>query len=163
MNFRTHWKKFALAATAFFWTSCSESDNSVATSNEIPGEESSSSVESSSSEPVQAQENCEVSTEQVSRYPSCQCDESNLQCVCPDYGVMIDQATIYTCDGVRYTEEEYIEKFGKPFVPGSSSSEALEEKPIGGEFDAPIAVYGPPCYFAGNCDEEQSSKNPQEE
>ena len=58
--------------------------------------------------------------------------------------------TVYYCingeNSKIYTPEEFKERYAKADEDADDSS---------GSFDAPVAVYGPPCYFSGTCDTEE--------
>ena len=68
-----------------------------------------------------------------------------IEDICPDYGVVKISEKKYACDdGNLYNEAQfqarYYKKSGTKPDDGSDS-----------QFDGPIAVYGPPCYFDGTC------------
>ena len=54
--------------------------------------------------------------------------------------------------GVPYNPEEELTDSSEVVVD-SSAVDSLDS-PEMNEFDAPIAVYGPPCYFDGSCRED---------
>ena len=112
-------------------------------------------------------------------------EEYELQSICPEYGIDSKCRDTYVGkNGKVYSEEEFkkIYKMAKPEANSSSSTKTFElssnsnfddvialygvqvtplygvEMPVEKEIDEPIAVYGPPCYFDGTCNEEESVK-----
>ena len=69
---------------------------------------------------------------------------SEYECIddiCPDYGVVKISEKMYACDdGNVYNEAEFLSRYYK-------KSNVIDKDSL----DAPIAVYGPPCYFDGTC------------
>ena len=69
---------------------------------------------------------------------------SEFECIddiCPDYGVVRISEKMYACDdGNVYNEAEFLSRYHK-------KSNVIDKDSL----DAPIAVYGPPCYFDGTC------------
>ncbi|MCQ2062414.1 MAG: hypothetical protein MJY99_03650 [Fibrobacter sp.] len=112
-------------------------------------------------------------------------EEYELESICPDYGIDSKCSDIYIGNnGKVYSEEEFKKIYKMAKADGSSSSsESLVplssnsnfddvialygvqvtplygvEMPVEKEIDEPIAVYGPPCYFDGTCNEEENIK-----
>ncbi|WP_407442601.1 hypothetical protein [Fibrobacter sp.] len=112
-------------------------------------------------------------------------EEYELESICPDYGIDSKCSDTYIGkNGKVYSEEEFKKIYKMAKADGSSSSsESLVplssnsnfddvialygvqvtplygvEMPVEKEIDEPIAVYGPPCYFDGTCNEEESVK-----
>lgn len=112
-------------------------------------------------------------------------EEYELESICPDYGIDSKCSDTYIGkNGKVYSEEEFKKIYKMAKADGSSSSsESLVplssnsnfddvialygvqvtplygvEMPVEKEIDEPIAVYGPPCYFDGTCNEEENIK-----
>lgn len=125
MAIRNHWKKILLALFASIWAGCESTDDARAMYGTIA--------------PCDSDD------------PECNGDYRDPM---PEYG-----CGPCGCDGCE--EEVTIDSLGKdsvPFVaplygvfapeePAENDSTILQPE----EFDAPIAVYGPPCYFDGSC------------
>ncbi len=127
MEIRKFWKKAMLAAFASMWAGCDDgSANSVST--EDTSSSSSFSSSSSSAEMIVPSYGC----------GSCDCDGGCE--FAPDYGV-------------PYNPEEELLIDSSAVVVDTSFVDTVK-LPETNEFDAPIAVYGPPCYFDGSCRED---------
>jgi len=92
--------------------------------------------------------------------------EDGLVEICPDYGIVAIHEKTYTCDdGNVYNEAEFLARYNRKNTvkPTSSSSSDIIPadtlygviEPKDDTLDAPIAVYGSPCYFDGTCRDEE--------
>ncbi|MBO4435357.1 MAG: hypothetical protein J5791_00510, partial [Fibrobacter sp.] len=90
-----------------------------------------------------------------------QTDEGLVE-ICPDYGIVAITEKTFKCDdGNVYNEAEFLARYNRnnTVKPTSSSSSDIIPadtlygviEPKDDTLDAPIAVYGSPCYFDGTC------------
>jgi len=94
-----------------------------------------------------------------------QTDEGLVE-ICPDYGIVAITEKTFKCDdGNVYNEAEFLARYNRKNTvkPTSSSSSDIIPadtlygviEPKDDTLDAPIAVYGSPCYFDGTCRDEE--------
>ena len=94
-----------------------------------------------------------------------QTDEGLVE-ICPDYGIVAITEKTFKCDdGNVYNEAEFLARYNRKNTvkPTSSSSSNIIPadtlygviEPKDDTLDAPIAVYGSPCYFDGTCRDEE--------
>ena len=92
--------------------------------------------------------------------------EDGLVEICPDYGIVAITEKTFKCDdGNVYNEAEFLARYNRKNTvkPTSSSSSDIIPadtlygviEPKDDTLDAPIAVYGSPCYFDGTCRDEE--------
>jgi len=63
--------------------------------------------------------------------------------ICPDYGVVQISENTYECDGVKYNEAQFRDRYEKRTVVEDPEQDTTMQP----------ALYGPPCVFNGTCDD----------